>query len=912
MAPKRLLKWPWKREGRGVCDPPAAEKSGDGYPERSARASPAAPSQDVRPPEHAAPTTSALVQQTISDAPLPPVETSPKPGEPPATESTNRQPPGLSTSQRLWNAAYDNLKKGDDTSGLVTAYVKTLTKALEAEREIPSDADVTAELEDPTKRQMFMRERVEKGRAKVDKASNISKRVGDFVDAVLVVKPMVDLVIQNIPHAAPAALPWAGVCVGLQILSNPAKATKANLAGITHVISRMDWYCALTEHLLNEDSIEMGHKSHKLVLQQLEEKVVTLYEALLLYQMKSVCSYYQHQGYVFLRGLASLDKWDADLTTVTDAEDSLQRDSDQYNKLHTKEILGELVTHAAEMERSLGDIRQDIRDFTDQHKAMQMDAKDKKCLQDLYVVDPQDDMEKIEKNKDTLLDEAYKWILDTKEYAAFTDWSTAGSASRPCRLMWVKGHAGAGKTMLLMGIIRELSSQPAALAPNVSHFFCQGTYKALNNATAILRSLVWLLLVQQPHLISHLRSKHENAGSSLFEDTGAFIALSNAFKSMLKDRAFSPAYFVVDALDECEHGLADLVKLISTSLTLSHKVKWLVSSRPSVELRTPDTVGSLVELDAQKLEEPVNAYIDHKLSTLTTRNGYNERIFAMLAEEVRQRAQNTFLWVALAFKELDKEDENLNPVHGSYALGIIRDMPPGLSELYDSMMTRIERGMHKDPQYCKNVLAAATLAQRPPSLSELAVLAGLPPDMPPRTVVKKCGSFLISKEETVSLIHQSAKDYLDKNFTSRLEPAGVGQEHADIGRRSIDAMSSMLYRNIYKLSGFEVENMRPTDPDPLAPIRYSCVFWADHLCFRNGKSPECRRELTDDGAIWSFFKKHFLHWLEAVSLLGSLSQGIAAISKLHTLLVGHTAAPTPIPLCLLHARHLICNSVIRN
>jgi len=42
----------------------------------------------------------------------------------------------------------------------------------------------------------------------------------------------------------------------------------------------------------------------------------------------------------------------------------------------------------------------------------------------------------------------------------------------------------------------------------------------------------------------------------------------------------------------------DLIELISDSLTLSNKVKWLVSSRPSVELITPDTVGSLVELDA--------------------------------------------------------------------------------------------------------------------------------------------------------------------------------------------------------------------------------------------------------------------------------------------------------------------------
>ena len=82
-----------------------------------------------------------------------------------------------------------------------------------------------------------------------------------------------------------------------------------------------------------------------------------------------------------------------------------------------KSTLGQLVKRAEGRESILGDIRQDIRQLITQHKA----NNDEKCLQDLYIVDPQDDMEKIEKNKDKLLDGAYKWILDTKEYAAFTN-----------------------------------------------------------------------------------------------------------------------------------------------------------------------------------------------------------------------------------------------------------------------------------------------------------------------------------------------------------------------------------------------------------------------------------------------------------------------------------------------------------
>ena len=160
-----------------------------------------------------------------------------------------------------------------------------------------------------------------------------------------------------------------------------------------------------------------------------------------------------------------------------------------------------------------------------------MEDGDTECLRDLRVVDPRDDIKKIENNKDELLDDAYKWILRTKEYAAFTNWSDDESDLSPCRLLWIKGHAGTGKTMLLIGIIRELSNQPFVLAPNLSCFFCQGTDTTLNNATATLRSLIWLLLVQQPHLISHLRKKYRDSGRDLFKDRNAFYALSKRFRA---------------------------------------------------------------------------------------------------------------------------------------------------------------------------------------------------------------------------------------------------------------------------------------------------------------------------------------------------------------------------------------------
>lgn len=153
----------------------------------------------------------------------------------------------------------------------------------------------------------------------------------------------------------------------------------------------------------------------------------------------------------------------------------------------------------------------------------------------------------------------------------------------------------------------------------------------------------------------------------------------------------------------------------------------------------------------------------------------------------------------------------------------------------------------------------------------------------------------------------------------RMTERGVAQAHVDIGTRAIDAMSSVLKlkRNIYNLDyGFKPKDLTPPDPDPLAPIQYSCVFWADHLCSLSDNSrslgeltddgkvfaflKECflrwfwadhlcsqnsdnsrfLGELMDDGKVFGFLTEYFLRWLESLSLIGELSSGLLSIRKI--------------------------------
>ena len=698
------------------------------------------------------------------------------------------------------------------------------------------------------------------------------------------------------------------------MLANPARLMASNLEGITYVVSRMDWYCVLTDKLLkivnedkiankddnvnedsnmNEQNIANEIESLQSVRKQLEQRVIELYNAILLYQMKSVCSYYQNQYKEFFLNLVDLKDWDGARTNVTTAENTLKEDWEQYNSVQKKDLWRILLEHTGNMEEKLGNIGETLTDVITQQKAMQGDEKNKECLRSLYFINPQNGMQGIVEEKEDLLEGAYEWIFKDEKYAAFTN--LGDSDHPPCRLLWVKGVAGTGKTMLLIGIIRKLSGQPVKLASTLSYFFCQSQgrmTKALNSATATLRSLIWMLLLQQPNLIEHLLSKYEYSGASLFTDRNAFWALSGAFESMLRDPRLSPVYFIVDALDECDDhddGLARLLPLISTSLKLSDKVRWLVSSRPEVDvlasLENP-IGGTPLELNDQSQEGPVGAYIEYKISALQPKDGYTPDILTELSNEIVQREEKIFLWVALVFKRLDEKNRNGQRVDGSYALEIIKDTPSGLSKLYDHMMERIEGELARDPQYCKQVLAATAFTRRPLSLLELGVLAGLPPSMVPQTIFRKCGSFLITKEETVTLIHKSAKDYL-KESQSKYR-GGAFKAHEDIIIHSINSMSTLkrnpskeliLKRNIYNLAhwGIMSKDITPPDIDPLAPIQYSCMFWLDHLCDVIKENPESSIELYD--IVFKFLKQHFLHWLESFSLLHRLSDGIISIKS---------------------------------
>ncbi|RBA11776.1 hypothetical protein FPRO05_14235 [Fusarium proliferatum] len=833
----------------------------------------------------------AAPQESASaTSPPTPSPTPSRPASQPTTRSTSQPTPSPPTStdsdtsplptlqERLWNEAYDELKASEPK--LVEAYEKILSAELH--RNDPSSV-----ASEPTENQIAsaratrcrqMQQLVQEGLDRTQKAASIKRGIDEGLQAVQAVRGIVDKAI----HAAPeAAVAWVGVCIGIEILSNPVTESRDNRNGIAYVLSRMEWYWNLVSLLLDENKAE---QSSAALRTQLEKHVVQLYEKLLSYQVKSVCLYHRNWAAVLGRDMLKLDDWAGQLSGIQEAEAAVQRDVEQFNTEESKLYLRDLAVAARSQEAKLQDIHSAIEDQTRQQEKRYQDDKYDKCMQDLHVTDPRKDKKRIQDTKGGLLRDSYRWILDHADFQRFRD-------DPQSRLLWIKGDPGKGKTMLLCGIIDELEKGPDSL---LSYFFCQATEAQLSNAASVLRGLMYLLILQQPLLISHVQSKHDVAGEKLFQGINVWVSLVEIFTDMLKDPTLKDAVLIVDALDECTTDRPQLLDfIIQSSSTSSSHVKWVVSSRNWQDIEekldnTKQKVRLHLELNKNSISKAVDTYIGYKVNRLAGLKNYDKETRDAVKNHLTSNADGTFLWVALVCQEL----ADIKVVRKRHTLSKLNLFPSGLDPLYKRMIQQISDS--SDAEICKEILAIASVVYRPITLEELKVLVESLEeddynDLP--QIIKACGSFLTLREGVIYFVHQSAKDFLLNKASDQILPSGTAHQHHTLFSKSLAALSETLRRDVYSLStpGFPIDQVLSPDPDPLSSVGYSCVYWVDHLV--NSNLTSNNKDLQDSGIVYEFMQMKYLYWLESLSLLRSMSEGVQAVRKLEALVVscyGHT------------------------
>lgn len=434
--------------------------------------------------------------------------------------------------------------------------------------------------------------------------------------------------------------------------------------------------------------------------------------------------------------------------------------------------------------------------------------------------------------------------------------------------------------MLLAGLITELEKTSD---DGIFYFFCQAAQPLLRTASYVLRGLIWFIVRKRPALISYVRKEYDQAGKSIFSNHNAWQAVSGILTAILDDKASADCIIVIDALDECIQEREKLIGYISQR-SVCCKAKWVISSRnwPEIESQLDATQSQIrlqLELNHASISNAVLEFVNRKVTQLNAT--YNELVRARIRKHLLENANDTFLWVALVCKELGKPG-----VRHYHSSSILQRFPPGLSELYERMISNIN---DRDMDWCRAILAVIAVAFRPPSLQELAAANGVLTECigdkeTLSSLVTSCGSLLTVRGDTVYTVHQSVNEFL--STAPKILPSGIAHQQLSIFLSSIKVMQNMLHRNLYKLEDncALIKNITILPVAPLTIAGYACIYWVDHFCAWLLTGDQHQNSLCYT-MITQFLESKCLYWFEAMSLLRCTSEAIKAMQRLEDELV---------------------------
>lgn len=491
------------------------------------------------------------------------------------------------------------------------------------------------------------------------------------------------------------------------------------------------------------------------------------------------------------------------------------------------------------------------------------------CLHALHLADPKHDREELLNLKGKITEGTFSWILATTQY---TQWLQQGLGSS--NLLWICGGLGSGKTMLSIFLSRHLEStanthdgaHSAGQTEDrfVLYFNCNGFDVAKNSETSILRGVLFQAIRQRPWLLGHVQQIYENQRNDLLQDW-SFDALWTALRSAILGQSvegvagseveavtYHPnavAYLILDGLDECEPtAIRRLLRRLSTiddDKEMGGRLKLIITTRETPNLRDVLAGHCLqLNLDEPRNAEAVRADIQEHIVQQVDRiaspdnKGYSAELCTSVKDCVVQNSQGNFLWASMAITELVSTSRIEAWEH-------LSRLPSTLDAIYEWMVMQIP---HDWRDLSTKVLLWVTLAFRPLSIAELVVALderrlGLTDQKTVRNCVKRCSRILrIAADETVHLIHHSAREYLCGRLESspsffkdcvELNPFNLKEGHGLIANICIKNLRDAIqprFRDLrIKKGGKTMDSTAFSTGIPSALADYAKAFWTAHV-----------------------------------------------------------------------------------
>ncbi|OOF94051.1 hypothetical protein ASPCADRAFT_208654 [Aspergillus carbonarius ITEM 5010] len=485
------------------------------------------------------------------------------------------------------------------------------------------------------------------------------------------------------------------------------------------------------------------------------------------------------------------------------------------------------------------------------------------------------------------------------------DW--AGSSEGPC-IFWLNGMAGTGKSTISRSVSKAFQEKGQLGA---SYFFKRGEGDR-GHAKRFVSTISRQLIATIPDLATGVSKAIEDDPD--ISKRGFRIQFEKLLLQPLSDlndnQQVTSSVIVVDALDECEEEqdirlLLQLLPLLQSSLRGQRskpvQLRVFITSRPELPIQlgfqddlVRDNHRDLVlhKIPKPVIEHDISLFLKHKLKKIEkTRSLPPDWPGDTQFKDLVKMSIPLFIFAATVCRVF--EDYDLDPVQSLSEILKYQNEESKLDGTYLPVLQRIQTFSGKRRKMIigefHEVVGTIIILESPLSVASLAELLQIPARVIAARLSRLHAVLNIPDNDALPLgvFHLSFRDFLLDPETREKTEFWVdgGKAHQRLVTQCLGVMHRKLKKNICHLpyEGFErmeinAEIIGQSVSDYIPPeLEYSCRHWTRHLAL-------CESPLIVLEKVYVFLQEHFLHWAEAMSVLGYASEIVGDIEMLHVLI----------------------------
>ncbi|BCR94918.1 uncharacterized protein AKAW2_11964A [Aspergillus luchuensis] len=298
------------------------------------------------------------------------------------------------------------------------------------------------------------------------------------------------------------------------------------------------------------------------------------------------------------------------------------------------------------------------------------------------------------------------WLLNMEQYMK---WKISRN-----NLLWIKGAAGCGKTVLCSRIIKDLQDHCGGeQSSSLCYFFMDASEERGVDINRVYGSFVRQLIHQGATIPRYLPRPWRNHNSP--SDEQHSVSWKRLLNGLLLQ--FEHNYIVLDGLDECEEylqsGVPELANFVKEMMKQTKGQQHLIVFSRNLEQLRHAFEGlkiSTATIDESTVNVDMQTALRHQFSHQGKLARWPISLKKKIEESLLAQANGSFRWMDCQLQTL-RRCATPQAVHKA-----LRDLPKSLEEHYTTTINKIDES---NRIAVKNLLRWVAFALRPLSLHEI-------------------------------------------------------------------------------------------------------------------------------------------------------------------------------------------------